>query len=433
MPVIVTESLTKSYKLYHKKNERIWEQIHPLRKKYHKKFLALDAVNLTIEKGEIIGIIGRNGSGKSTLLKILASVITPSSGSFTCNGKVTALLELGGGFNQELTGRQNIYFLGAIQGYSTREMKERINKIIEFADIGDYIDQPVKNYSSGMYVRLAFSMTINIDPEILITDEALAVGDLRFQQKCYRRIRELKDEGKTILLCTHGLGTVREFCTRAVWIEKGKIMEQGDPILVTQNYSAFMASQGLAMPMSKMPLQAAAASIPIPAINDVEWENLSSCESYGMGGATFTQSAILNIETGKRPEFLTGGEKVRLLLRVRMKNHIINPGIQIVLNAQFGNPVFKISSNAYKQQLKLSEETTNVVAVDFDFPHIGNGKYTFSFGILPLSKEGNIYNHWVHDGLIVDVINPDIRYKMGAQLILEEVRVKVVTSDFSCA
>lgn len=429
MPVIVINSLTKSYNLYQKKNDRIWELIHPLQKKYHKKFLALDAINLTVEKGEIIGLIGQNGSGKSTLLKILASVITPSTGSFSCTGKVTALLELGGGFNQELTGRQNIYFLGAIQGYSTKEMNERINKIIEFADIGDYIDQPVKNYSSGMYVRLAFSMTTNIDPEILITDEALSVGDLRFQQKCFRHIRELKDQGKTIVLCTHGLGTVREFCTRAIWLNKGRIMEDGDPITVTQNYTAFMASQAASKVLLKQASENFAEngkSNSDETFAGLSWQNLSKCESYGIGGAVIRQAAIIDMETQKPPSFLRGGEKIRVLLRIEVAEVIANPGIHMFLNAQFGNPILKISSNSYAQKLKLVAGEINTISIEFGFPHIGNGKYTLSFGILPISEDSNLFNHWVHDGLVIDVINDDIKYKIGAMLILPEVSVNVI-------
>ena len=177
-PVIVVNSLSKYYKLYPSRKARLIEWIHPFGKKFHNPHGALREVSFEVNRGDIIGIIGENGSGKSTLLKILSKVASPTSGSFMVDGKITALLELGGGFNQELTGIENVYFLGAIQGYSRKEMELRMKAILDFADIGDYASQPVNTYSSGMYVRLAFSLAINIDPDILITDEALSVGDL---------------------------------------------------------------------------------------------------------------------------------------------------------------------------------------------------------------------------------------------------------------
>jgi ABC-type polysaccharide/polyol phosphate transport system ATPase subunit len=426
---IRVQNVCKAYRLYESKKQRIVELVHPLGRKLHKPFLALDDISFTVKKGEIVGIIGQNGSGKSTLFKILASVVSPTSGTVECKGRVTALLEMGGGFNQELTGRENLYFIGAIQGFSRKEMDARIQSIIDFADIGTYIDQPVKNYSSGMSVRLSFSMTTNIDPEILITDEALSVGDLRFHQKCYRHIRELMGQGKTIVLCTHGLSTVREFCTRAIWLNKGRIMEDGDPITVTQNYTAFMASQAasntLPQQVSKNGAENGAANAYVSGEGN-SWLDLNKCESYGIGGAVICQAAIIDAGTHKPPTFLKGGETLRVLLRIKVKEAIPNAGIHMALNAQFGNPILKIHSNTYAQKLKLVEGVTNTVALEFEFPHIANGKYTLSFGVLQVSKDSGVYKHWVHDGLILDVSNENVKYKNGAMLILPEVSVKVI-------
>ncbi len=199
--------ICKTYRLYGSHRDRMKEFFHPLRKRYHTKHNALKDISFTLQRGEVLGVIGQNGSGKSTLLKILASVVSPTEGQYNCNGRVTALLELGGGFNEEMTGVENIYFIGALQGYRKKEMKKRVDAILDFAEIGEYAYQPVKNYSSGMYVRLAFSMNININPEILIIDEALYVGDMRFQQKCFRKIKE---SGKTIVFCSHNLSAVKD-------------------------------------------------------------------------------------------------------------------------------------------------------------------------------------------------------------------------------
>ena len=391
----------------------------------------MDSISFNVSKGEIIGIIGQNGSGKSTLFKILASVISSTSGTVECKGRVTALLEMGGGFNDELTGRENIYFIGAIQGFSRKQMDERIERIIEFADIGAYIDQPVKNYSSGMSVRLAFSMTTNIDPEILVTDEGLSVGDLRFQQKCYRHIRALKDQGKTIVICTHRLPTVREFCTRAIWLNKGKVMDDGDPITVTQNYTSFMAAQG-SQSINKIQTgkNVDGSSLGLDEnLHKIQWHGLAKCESYGIGGAVFQQLAILDLEKKQAPTTLQGGEKIRVLLRINVLEALRNPAIHMVLNAHFGNPVLKVTSNSYAQKLKFAEGKTNTVAIDFEFPHIGNGRYTLSFGVLEPSKDTSVYNHWVHDGLIVEVRNEDVKYKIGAMLILPEISMSVLSDD----
>ncbi len=237
---ISVNSLSKTYKLYDSKQDFIKEALHPFRKCYHNKYNALKNISFKVTKGEVVGIIGRNGSGKSTLLKVLASVVTPTSGTYQCKGRVAALLELNGGFNRDLSGVENIKFLGALQGFTRNEMEVRMKDIFDFAEIGEYIYQPVKTYSSGMYMRLAFSLAINIDPDTLIVDEVLAVGDLKFREKCYSRIEKFKNEGKTIVICTHDLNIVKDFCSRAIWIHKGKLMKDDEPIEVVKEYSSFM-------------------------------------------------------------------------------------------------------------------------------------------------------------------------------------------------
>lgn len=218
---IRAQNLTKVYKLYDRSIDRLKESLHPLRKIYHHDFYALKDVSFEIKKGETLGIIGKNGSGKSTLLKIIAGVLTPSSGQLEVRGKVSALLELGIGFNPEMTGRDNIYFSGTIMGYSREEMDAKVDDILAFADIGDFINQPVKTYSSGMFVRLAFAMATNVDPDILIIDEALSVGDIFFQTKCYKKFDQFQKMGKTILFVTHSLENVIRYCHRGIVLENG--------------------------------------------------------------------------------------------------------------------------------------------------------------------------------------------------------------------
>lgn len=238
--MIQIEHLQKMYHLYDKPIDRLKEVLHPRRKSYHKAFYALRDISLTINRGESVGIVGVNGSGKSTLLKIITGVLNPTEGKVETYGKVAALLELGAGFNPEYTGRDNIYLNGTMMGYSEEEMAQRVQPIIDFADIGDFIDQPVKTYSSGMFARLAFAVAINVSPDILIVDEALAVGDTRFQVKCIDKMKELKDQGTTILFVSHATEQIKRFCTRAVWIREGCIYEDGEASQVVDLYDNYM-------------------------------------------------------------------------------------------------------------------------------------------------------------------------------------------------
>lgn len=233
---LVVENLSKVYRLYDKPVNRLKEAVNPFGKKYHKEFYALKDVSFKVQRGETVGVLGQNGSGKSTLLQIITGVLTATTGSVHVNGRVSALLELGAGFNPELTGLENIYLNGAIMGYSKEDIARRINDIISFADIGDFLQQPVKTYSSGMFVRLAFAVAINVDPEILIVDEALSVGDINFQAKCISRINQLRQKGVTIVLVTHSINTVKTICSKAVYLKSGMLQAFGDAKEVTDMY-----------------------------------------------------------------------------------------------------------------------------------------------------------------------------------------------------
>ena len=237
---IEVENLSKVYKLYDKPSDRLKEALSPVKKCYHKDFYALKDLSFKIKPGETVGFVGKNGSGKSTLLKILTEVLTPSEGSLKINGKVSALLELGAGFNGEYTGMENIFLNGTILGFSHEEMEKRVNDIVKFADIGEYINQPVKTYSSGMFVRLAFAVAINVEPDILIVDEALAVGDVRFQLKCMDKFLEFKEKGITILYVSHDVNSIKRFCNRAIWINEGHLEADGDVDLVTDKYLDYL-------------------------------------------------------------------------------------------------------------------------------------------------------------------------------------------------
>ena len=240
---IQVKNLDKVYKLYDKPSDRMKEALGLSKKKKYKEHHALDQVNLTIYQGETVGIIGTNGSGKSTILKIITGVLNPSGGKVTVNGRISALLELGAGFNMEYNGIENVYLNGTMIGFSEKEIDEKMDAILEFADIGDYVYQPVKTYSSGMFVRLAFAVAINIEPEILIVDEALSVGDVFFQAKCYHKFEEFKEMGKTILFVSHDLSSISKYCDRVVLLNQGVKLGEGSPKEMIDVYKRVLVGQ----------------------------------------------------------------------------------------------------------------------------------------------------------------------------------------------
>jgi teichoic acid transport system ATP-binding protein len=241
--VINVSNITKKYILYNNKKDRLLETLHLTKKKRSTEFLALNDINFTVNRGDFFGIVGKNGSGKSTLLKLLTGVLTQTSGTIDIQGRISALLELGAGFNPEYTGLENVYLNGSILGFTRQEMNKKLADIIEFADIGEYINQPVKLYSSGMYVRLAFSVAINVDPDILIVDEALAVGDLNFQLKCMAKFDEFRAKNVTILFVSHDINSVKKFCDHAIWLKNGRIESIGETDLVTDRYLDYLRSE----------------------------------------------------------------------------------------------------------------------------------------------------------------------------------------------
>lgn len=226
--VIELARVSKKFRLYARPMDRLKESLHPLRRRFHHEHWALKDLSFSVAKGETIGIMGRNGAGKSTLLQLITSVLEPSTGNIRVRGRISALLELGAGFNPELTGRENVLAQAVLMGMPRREMAEKLPEIEAFADIGEYIDQPVRSYSSGMFVRLAFAMFISVEPDILIIDEALAVGDAAFQEKCFRKLKEFKDSGKTFILVSHSASLITQLCDRVLIIEKGSIYFEGE-------------------------------------------------------------------------------------------------------------------------------------------------------------------------------------------------------------
>lgn len=362
--VIEIKDIVKTYKLYNKPIDFAKELLFLGKRKYHRPHNALNGINLDVYKGECIGIIGTNGSGKSTLLKLITGVATPTGGSIEVNGKISALLELGAGFKPEFTGLENIYLNGTILGFTKEEMDERVQAIVEFADIGEFIHQPVKSYSSGMFARLAFAVAINVEPDILIVDEALSVGDIFFQAKCYQKFMSFKEAGKTILFVTHDLSSVIKYCDRTLLIDKGNQIMVGPSAEVVNVYKKILVNQytGEAEEQDKQKLETdkvLAASV--DNAKGTFWKNSmvnnTGAVEYGNGVANIIDYAIVDAEGNLSPSIHKNTE-----FEVRMKVEFYQP---------VDNPIFAYTI----KDIKGTEVTgTNTMLEEKNLDHVKAGQ-----------------------------------------------------------
>ncbi|BFK88479.1 ABC transporter ATP-binding protein [Pseudoflavonifractor gallinarum] len=359
--MIQCENITKKYALYSRKVDRLLEAMRPGGRSYHKDFYALQGITFSMHKGECVGIVGKNGSGKSTLLKILTGVLTPTEGSVHVQGRVSALLELGAGFNPEYTGYENIYLNGSIMGYSREEMQRKLPEIIEFADIGDFINQPVKIYSSGMFVRLAFAVAISVDPEILIIDEALAVGDVFFQLKCYKKIEDFKKQGKTILFVSHDQSSIIKYCDRAILLDKGRMVCDGAPKEVIDEYKQILAvekQQNQPHPEEAMPEEKR---------ESICWKTQYALNEkileYGDRQAEITDFGIFD-ESGN-------------LATIYNRNSVYTIKMKVLFHAEIQNPIYAIT---FKDMSGLEVAGTNTMQENVDTGTVKPGQtVTVSF------------------------------------------------------
>lgn len=359
--------LTKKYRLFSTPMERLKESLHPLRKRYHKEFWALKGISFDIPKGEVVGIMGRNGSGKSTLLQIIASVLSPTSGDITVNGRVSALLELGAGFNPEFTGRQNVLLNGAIMGVSREEMLERMPAVIDFADIGEFFDQPMKIYSSGMFVRVAFAAATSIDPDILIVDEALAVGDAKFQYRCFQKFKEFKERGTTIILVTHAPELVIRHCNRAILLNQGRLIADGPPEAVVRQYIDLLEERELLPPPQQVEASSAsdmdttslqpflladrvAEAVNAFLVDSPRADQCSKRATYNLAehAQKDPRAEIVDylVTCGDivDPTQITSGEEIDLYIRIRFHADIEHPCFGIGVNSKDGVQIYALNS-----------------------------------------------------------------------------------------
>jgi lipopolysaccharide transport system ATP-binding protein len=422
------EGIAKSFRLYAKPRDRLKQLFAGSRRKFYQEFWALDDVGFEVARGETVGIIGRNGSGKSTLLQIVCGTLRPTSGHVETHGRIAAMLELGAGFSPEFSGRENIFLNGYIVGLTQQEIEARYDAICAFADIGDFIEQPIKTYSTGMAVRLAFAVMAHVDADVLVIDEALAVGDARFVQKCMRFLREFKERG-TLLFVSHDTTAVANLCDRVVWLDAGRVKAIGPAKHVCDLYleNLFESVQGasraatsahvvvdsptLAAPPRDQRLDILQAS---PYRNDVEiFEFHRDAASFGKRGARIVDVRFEHPH-GERLAWAVGGETVVVAIDIEASEPLASPIVGFLVRDRLGQNVFGDNTFLTTQSapLALAAGETASARFEFDLPLLPPGDYSIAVAVADGRQQDHIQHEWIHDALTFRVETSSVRHSL---------------------
>lgn len=420
---IQVKGLEKAYKLYDKPSDRLKEALGFGRKKRYKEHYALKGVDMTIYQGETVGIIGTNGSGKSTILKIITGVLNPTGGSVHVNGRISALLELGAGFNMEYNGIENIYLNGTMIGFSKKEIDAKMDDILNFADIGDYVHQPVKTYSSGMFVRLAFAVAINIEPEILIVDEALSVGDVFFQAKCYHKFEEFKEMGKTIVFVSHDLSSISKYCDRVVLLNQGVKLGEGSPKEMIDAYKQVLVGQYVPAVddqslLSDKEITAAAAA----AAGTVKGEVNPELLEYGTKDAMITGYKITD-DMGRETSALLKGKECTITMQVHFEHDIEAPIFAFTIKNIKGVEITGTNTMVEKAFLSPVRAGSDMEITFTQKIDLQGGEYLLSFGVTGFEKEEFQVYHRLYDVINMTVISDKDTvgyYDMNSRVVVRE-------------
>ena len=435
MSIIRTEKIAKCFRIYRHPSDHLKELLFLGRRRFHEPFWAVKDVDLCVERGCCLGIIGENGSGKSTLLRMIAGVIRPSSGNIAVAGRVSALLELGAGFNPQFTGRENIFLYAAILGLTDAQTRERIPSIEKFAEIGEFVDRPVKTYSSGMFVRLAFAVAIHMGPDVLIVDEALSVGDIFFQQRCIRRIQQLKRQGVTIVFVSHDMEAVRSLADRTIWMDHGTVHLEGKTDEVVSKYLAAMVTRG-----RKEIMEEEAIGRPILTSADLDISEEASARipqfvthvanidhRFGNGKARIQGIGIYGKE-GHSVTSVAQGDRICIRISVEFEEDMAQPNVGFMLRNRLGQDV--TGTNVMNEGIRLPAAQAGArLSVDFvmDLPFLHPGFYYFS----PAVADGTLDQYemcdWIDNATAIEVIQRTITY--GHMRIPTGVRVAHLTSN----
>lgn len=419
---IAVDHISKVYKLYDKPMDRMVEALGLTKKKKYREHFALSDVSFQVKKGECVGIIGTNGSGKSTILKIITGVLNPTGGTLTVNGRIQALLELGAGFNMEYTGIENIYLNGTMNGFTEQEIESRMQDILDFADIGDYVKQPVKTYSSGMFVRLAFSVAINIDPEILIVDEALSVGDVFFQAKCYHKFEEFKKMGKTIIFVSHDLSSVSKYCDRVVLLNQGVKLGEGSPKEMIDDYKRVLVGQ-YELPESKSESSLLNdEQIQVAVQKKAAKQDTSKLLEYGTKEAVIEQFYMTD-DRGTESKSIIKGSEFTIHMKVRFMADLPAPIFAFSIKTVKGTEI--TGTNTMFEKTFLEPVKAGAVK-NITFTQkmsLQGGEYLLSFGVT--GYDGNDFQvyHRLYDALDLTVISDKNTvgfYDMDSKVIVKD-------------
>jgi lipopolysaccharide transport system ATP-binding protein len=401
---IEVNGLSKCYQIYEKPSDRLKQLLMGERKHYYKEFWALKDVSFKIRKGETVGVIGRNGSGKSTLLQMICGTLNPTAGEINVNGRVAALLELGSGFNPEFTGVENVYMAASLYGLSREQIDMRFVAITAFADIGDHMHQPVKSYSSGMYVRLAFAVIANVDADVLIIDEALAVGDAFFVQKCMRFLREFKERG-TLLFVSHDMHSVLGLCSTALLLEEGKVLCAGSPKVVSERYLAELHQDKEAEYLGILRL-----GLKSETKEDTAAEGLvSSDEKLNLNDFGTGEAKVIAVElvdpSGKALSVVSGGEVAHLKVYCYSGVGMLQPLVGFIVRDRVGQLIFGDNTGLLGDSVNPVESGDSLtVCFEFRMPLLQSGRYVISAAIGEGTQVDHIHHHWKNDALIFDCI-----------------------------
>lgn len=411
---VEVSSVSKRYRIYHEKIPSLKQTILKLRRTTYEEFLALNNVSFKVKHGETCGIIGPNGSGKSTLLKMLAKIIRPTSGKVVVNGPLSALLELGAGFHPDLTGRENIYINAAILGMRKKDVDARLNDIIEFSGLERFIDTPVKNYSSGMYMRLGFSVAVNVNPDILLVDEVLAVGDQSFQAKCYKVIYDLMKRGKTIIIVSHDLETISDLCSKVIFLKDGKIIDMGKPLDIVSKYRAYIEEiekkriieqqRAERKKIFKTVIEGNRKVVDGEEIGRLSHLSIDgeTINRFGSGDAEITSIDLLD-ENGKEISYCKYSDSVKVIYKVLFKEKVEEPIFGFRLTDYRGNIIYGTNTRLKKIDTGTFSKGDRVsVAFSFKISLIG-GEYSVSPAVG--YNDNKTYCDWVNDMLTLNVIH----------------------------
>ncbi len=430
---IKVESIGKNYHIYDKPHHRLLQMLARGKKTYYRDFWAVKDVSFSIKKGETVGIIGRNGSGKSTLLQMICGTLTPTAGSIEVNGRVAALLELGAGFNPEFSGRENVYMAASLYGLKHEEIEGKMADIIAFADISDFMDQPVKTYSSGMYVRLAFAVIAHVDADILVIDEALAVGDIFFTQKCMRFIQHFQEKGGTLLFVSHDMGTVMNICQSAVMLFAGAQRKAitGTAETLCKEYLSQIyddperhqqVKQQYVQQEQIMYLENSSKN---QILTGVEPENnlyvlspfRADADSFGEGGATIIDVGFF-AENGERLMTIEGGETVRLIIYVLANKTLVYPAIGMMIKDRLGQYLYTAGTDeSFRHHHLVFNGRDNIcITFQFNMPILSRGVYTINVAVAEGLGDAHIQHHWIHDAIKIEAISGSVVHGLGEPL-----------------